>query len=429
VSLAIAVAGVSKRFLINHATSGRRSEYRTLRESLTGAVRRTWNNLRQGAALGAVEEFWALHDVSFDVRPGEVIGVIGRNGAGKSTLLKILTRITEPTSGRAVIRGRVGSLLEVGTGFHPELTGRENVFLNGSILGMTRQEIKRNFDTIVDFSGVEQFIDTPVKRYSSGMKVRLAFAIASHLDLEVMLVDEVLAVGDAEFQRKCLGKMDNVAHSGRTILFVSHNMAAVQTLCHRCVLLEHGRVVADDVSEQVVARYLHEVSPICASRNLEADAAKRYGTGEARFVRAELQTLDGSPLALLPMGQGLRFRLDVRLNARVDRAFMIIHFYDDKGIRIGVINSQTVDNWTLSADGAATATVECTVPSLNLMPGRYRCDCGIRQPMAEGAIDYVENAAAFEITPTDVFGTGHVPRDGTVLFMPAHWQEAARHSK
>ena len=235
------------------------------RERLCDAARRhrgrrrhrRWRGSTAGArGAGATEDFWALRDVSFEVAPGEVVGIIGRNGAGKSTLLKILSRITEPTTGRVTLDGRVASLLEVGTGFHPELTGRENIFLNGAILGMTRAEIRRKFDEIVAFAEVERFLDTPVKRYSSGMYVRLAFAVAAHLEPEILVVDEVLAVGDAEFQKKCLGKMHEVSRGGRTVLFVSHNMAAVQALCSRAIWLERGEVAASGPASAVVAQYL-----------------------------------------------------------------------------------------------------------------------------------------------------------------------------
>ncbi len=246
---AIVAENLSKSYRVLHEQM--RGGYRTLRESLTAAAAKPINRLR--SAFGSrnssharsSEEFWALNDVSFDVQPGEVVGIIGRNGAGKSTLLKILSRITKPTRGRAVLSGRVGSLLEVGTGFHPELTGRENIFMNGSILGMSRREIQRKFDEIVDFSGVERFLDTPVKRFSSGMQVRLAFAVAAHLEPEMLIVDEVLAVGDAEFQKKCLGKMEYVAQSGGTILFVSHNMSAVTRLCGTAIVLNSGASVCE----------------------------------------------------------------------------------------------------------------------------------------------------------------------------------------
>lgn len=251
----VAIENISKRYIIFH----RRGKHDGLRHALEEALRRPWRWLRgqKDSSHATREEYWALRDVSFTIGAGEVVGIIGRNGAGKSTLLKVISRITEPTSGRIRLRGRVGSLLEVGTGFHPELTGRENIFLNGAILGMSRQEIKRKFDEIVAFSGVENFIDTPVKRYSSGMYVRLAFAVAAHLEPEILLVDEVLAVGDAEFQKKCLDKMDDVGQSGRTVFFVSHNMQAVTRLCSRCILLEKGRVRLDGPSGQVASAYLN----------------------------------------------------------------------------------------------------------------------------------------------------------------------------
>jgi homopolymeric O-antigen transport system ATP-binding protein len=256
---ALAVEGLSKRYRIGELQSA----YGTLRDSLSAAARRA---LRRDHSPH-YDEIWALRDVSFDVVEGGVLGVIGRNGAGKSTLLKILTRITTPTGGRATIRGRVGSLLEVGTGFHPELTGRENVFLNGALLGMKRREIAKKYSEIVEFAGVEQFIDTPVKRYSSGMSVRLAFAVAAHLEPEILLVDEVLAVGDAEFQRRCLGRMEDMSDSGRTVLFVSHNMQAVTQLCDRAILLDRGEIVQDGPSNEVVAHYLQTGHGSGSSRN------------------------------------------------------------------------------------------------------------------------------------------------------------------
>ncbi|MDW8338922.1 MAG: ABC transporter ATP-binding protein, partial [Thermoleophilia bacterium] len=245
---AIVVEGLSKRYRIGQLSSA----YGTLRDAIGDGVRR----LARRELQPHYEEIWALRDVSFEVPEGQVLGIVGRNGAGKSTLLKILTRITTPTAGRATIRGRVGSLLEVGTGFHPELTGRENIFLNGSVLGMKQREIERKFADIVEFAGVEKFIDTPVKRYSSGMSVRLAFAVAAHLEPEILLVDEVLAVGDAEFQRRCLGRMEDLSTTGRTVLFVSHNMQALTQLCDRALWLDRGEVVLDGPSAEVVARYL-----------------------------------------------------------------------------------------------------------------------------------------------------------------------------
>ncbi|MBI1257804.1 MAG: ATP-binding cassette domain-containing protein [Chloroflexi bacterium] len=250
--IAIRAENLSKSYKIAHSTG--RSSYRTLQEELIGLVKRPFN---RNAAESRRETFWALKDISFEVKHGEVLGIIGRNGAGKSTLLKILSRITKPTSGRADIYGRVGSLLEVGTGFHPELTGRENIYLNGAVLGMTRRDIQKHFDEIVAFAEVEQFLDTPVKRYSSGMYMRLAFAVAAHLEPEVLVVDEVLAVGDAKFQEKCLGKMSDVAKSGRTVLFVSHNMGAIIALCRRGIVLENGTIAFSGEISRAVAHYLN----------------------------------------------------------------------------------------------------------------------------------------------------------------------------
>jgi lipopolysaccharide transport system ATP-binding protein len=281
--IAIRVSNLGKEYRIG----GRQESYRTLRDTLadalTSPVRRLGRLLRgqSGGAADLDQPFWALDDVSFEVGRGEVVGIIGRNGAGKSTLLKILSRITEPTTGRVQIYGRVGSLLEVGTGFHAELTGRDNIYLNGAILGMRRAEIERKFDAIVDFAEVAQFIDTPVKHYSSGMYLRLAFAVAAHLEPEILIVDEVLAVGDLAFQKKCLGKMGEVAKQGRTVLFVSHDMTAINTLCQRAILLDQGRVAMSGPTRDVVAHYLER------SRPAERSATRRAGTGdEIRLLRA-----------------------------------------------------------------------------------------------------------------------------------------------
>jgi lipopolysaccharide transport system ATP-binding protein len=299
---AITAEGISKRYRIGELQSA----YGTLRDSLAAAGRRA---LRRDHRPH-YEEIWALRDISFEVAEGEVLGVIGRNGAGKSTLLKILTRITTPTEGRATIRGRVGSLLEVGTGFHPELTGRENVFLNGSVLGMKRREIVRKFPEIVEFAGVEQFIDTPVKRYSSGMSVRLAFAVAAHLEPEVLLVDEVLAVGDAEFQQRCLGRMEDLSESGRTVLFVSHNMQTIARLCDRTILLDKGSIVRDGSSAEVVAHYLQSQLGGAASRSALRDAAE----GDDLVELLRVRVLQGEEVAAAvdvrePVGIEIDFRV------------------------------------------------------------------------------------------------------------------------
>jgi lipopolysaccharide transport system ATP-binding protein len=300
-AVAIAVEGLSKRYRIGELQAA----YGTLRESMTHVAKRlTGQEHRRG-----YEEIWALRDVSFGLEEGNALGVIGRNGAGKSTLLKVLTRITNPTDGRAEIRGRVGSLLEVGTGFHPELTGRENVYLNGAILGMKRREIRAKLPEIAEFSGVEKFLDTPVKRYSSGMHVRLAFSVAAHFEPEIMLVDEVLSVGDAEFQARCLGRMEDIGATGRTVVFVSHNLQAVAQLCDRAILLDEGRIVRDGPSSEVVAHYLHTATGTSASQTwMEEDAPgdDLVRLRSVRVVRADGETADFADVRE-PVGVELAF--------------------------------------------------------------------------------------------------------------------------
>jgi lipopolysaccharide transport system ATP-binding protein len=301
-AVAIQVTGLSKRYRIGEMQAA----YGTLRESLSHTVKKLTGQER----LHGHEEIWALRDLSFDVARGEVLGIIGRNGAGKSTLLKVLTRITSPTAGRAEIRGRVGSLLEVGTGFHPELTGRENIYLNGAILGMKRREIRQKLPEMVAFSGVEQFIDTPVKRYSSGMYVRLAFSVAAHFEPEILLVDEVLAVGDAEFQARCLGRMEDMGATGRTVLFVSHQMQAVSQLCDRALLLDGGQIVRDGPSEEIVAHYLQTSAGAGASRSWP-DLDDAPGDDVVRLRSVRIVGMDGSTADFIdvrqPVGIELRF--------------------------------------------------------------------------------------------------------------------------
>src|SRR6516164_7606219 len=288
----ITVENLSKKYLVGHQSGNQsRSNYTAFRDVIGRQIRNVARKTvdvvrgRQVVQGDEVEEFWALKDVSFEVKQGEVLGIIGRNGAGKSTLLKILSRITEPTRGRVTLRGRVASLLEVGTGFHPELTGRENIYLNGAILGMSRGEIRGKFDEIVAFAEVEKFLDTPVKRYSSGMYVRLAFAVAAHLEPDIMIVDEVLAVGDAQFQSKCLGKMQDVSHDGRTVLIVSHNMTMVRSLCSRAMVLFAGSIAYDGTVDEGIQRYLSKRTETAANHRL-GERTDRHGSGQLKFTDA-----------------------------------------------------------------------------------------------------------------------------------------------
>ncbi len=350
-------------------------------------------------------EFWALRDVSFDVQPGEVIGIIGRNGAGKSTLLKLLTRITEPTSGEIVLDGRVASLLEVGTGFHPELTGRENIYMNGTILGMKKREIDGKFDEIVSFSEIEKFIDTPVKRYSSGMYVRLAFAVAAHLEPEILLVDEVLAVGDAAFQKKCVGKMGDVARQGRTVLFVSHNMAAVENLCGRAIWLEGGQVRMAGETGDVVEKYLGEsqAAARCATLRERRD---RQGSGRARLVDFYILDEEGRRQNRLRSGDTYRFRLVCELGAGenvLPNVSAGISLFDARGEIIWLVNSHFTHETQRLAPGLTE--LECRVPDFNVAEGTYWAGLALGIGTTE-VIDFVANAVEIAVEGGDYFGTG-----------------------
>jgi lipopolysaccharide transport system ATP-binding protein len=360
-----------------------------LRDRIVDGVRQIARRVGASTPEDDPRTLWALREVSFEVKRGEVVGIVGGNGAGKSTLLKVLSRITSPTEGRAVIRGRVGSLLEVGTGFHPDLTGRENVFLNGAILGMTRRDIARNFDAIVAFAEVDAFVDTPVRHYSSGMYVRLAFAVAAHLEPEILIVDEVLAVGDARFQKKCLGKMDEVARGGRTVLFVSHNMAAVQRLCTRAVLLVSGRLHADAAPSEVVSRYL------AGEHRARYGAASR--TGRPQVLEAELVGRDGQPMEHPVITEALSVRMRVLLPER------------SPGLRcgIGLLSADAFPIFTSNLDDAGQAlpadageyTVTATVPANTLLAGDYHVATCLWNPL--DVIDLQEPAFSFSVETGD----------------------------
>jgi lipopolysaccharide transport system ATP-binding protein len=365
-AVAIRAENLAKRYAI-----GRPHEaYGTLRDALSSAASEMYASLRGKSKRQPRPEIWALRGVSVDARPGEVLGVIGANGSGKTTLLKILSRVTRPSEGRAWIHGRVGSLLEVGTGFHPELTGRENVFLNGAILGMRKVEIERRFDEIVAFAEIDEFLDTPVKRYSTGMFMRLAFSVAAHLEPEILLVDEVLAVGDAAFQRRSLGEMGNVARQGRTIVFVSHNMAAVQTLCHRVIWLDRGRIVAEGAPRDVLSRYL-QTSSVAATERLWDDPSSAPGNDHIRMRRVRVLPVDGAPTD--PITIHTASTLEFEFWNLVPDAYLDVNLQLVSETGIVAFGSSPTDDprWEARPFVAGLYATRCEVPANLLMPGRY----------------------------------------------------------
>ncbi len=396
---AIVVENLSKRYLIGHRFATRRQyKYTALRDVIGREIRNFARKAadvlrgRQVVQGDEVEEFWALRDVSFDVKRGDVLGIIGRNGAGKSTLLKVLSRITEPTEGRVLLRGRVASLLEVGTGFHPELTGRENIFLNGAILGMMQREIRRKFDEIVAFAEIENFLDTPVKHYSSGMYVRLAFAVAAHLEPEILVVDEVLAVGDTEFQKKCLGKMDEISRrEGRTVLFVSHNMEAVLKFCTRGILIDSGRVRTIGDVKAVVHLYLSNQSASRRIIDLSSITRPEQLPGRARFAKASPS--DATLSWSIPFGQQLSVDLSVLAQSDFSPAELFIGIISARGFEVASwCNSCSAQNLQLHS---GINTFRIGFQNLRLLPGRYSLGVALR--CNRGFEDYVPEAVLFEI--------------------------------
>ena len=409
---AVVVRGLTKRYAL-----GRRESYPTLRDALsrraTGSMRRLTDWMgKHGRRTDP--HIWALQGVDLEVQEGEVFGIIGHNGSGKSTLLKILSGITEPTSGYADTWGRVGSLLEVGTGFHMELTGRENIALNGALLGMRRSEIMRKFDEIVAFSEVEAFLDTPVKRYSSGMYMRLAFAVAAHLEPDILIVDEVLAVGDVAFQKKCLGKMSTVAGAGRTVIFVSHHMAAVQSLCTQAALLDHGRVAHLGAPQEIIRRYLKTASarePI----PLEARPDRR-GDGSVRMLSVEIDSLD--PDRVIRCSSRLVVTVRYRSPRPLRYASIVVGVTTQSEVGAFVLDSETTGGLPdrLPAEGV----LRCTTAPINLTPGR----CVVALRIRKGGVDadHVMRAAEFDVESEDFFGTGKMPaRDLSTCLLRHVW--------
>lgn len=381
----IVVENLGKRYRLHHQE---RERYSTLRDTLARRAKSLFRDPRAALRTGQTDEdFWALKDVSFEIKEGEVVGIIGRNGAGKSTLLKILSRITEPTTGRVGIRGRVASLLEVGTGFHPELTGRENIFLNGAVLGMSREEIKRKFDEIVAFAEIEKFLDTPVKRYSSGMYVRLAFAVAAHLEPEILIVDEVLAVGDAEFQKKCLGKMGEVAGSGRTIFFVSHNTAAITTLTTRVVLLEKGNPIFDGPTLEGIKLYSNR-----ANQNAKQYIAKP-NRNRHQIVEISLPSLinDGIHIS----GENLTIQIITRSEEKISQGCLSVQIVNEN--LQPVLHLRAYDHQVYFGQKTGNTTFTCTVPNCSLNIGRYTITAYLSGPPGGDFYEHVESACTFNV--------------------------------
>jgi len=368
---AISVEGLSKRYLLGHQTT-RTERYTVLREVIARSAvnlgRKTIDMMRGRLIVNGdeVEEFWALKDISFNIRHGDRVGIIGRNGAGKSTLLKILSRVTEPTTGKIKIAGKVASLLEVGTGFHPELTGRENIFLNGAILGMTRADIRYKFDEIVAFAEIEKFLDTPVKRYSSGMYVRLAFAVAAHLEPEILVVDEVLAVGDAAFQKKCLGKMEQAGSEGRTVLFVSHNMAMISSLCEKAIQLENGQLVAQGSSESVILNYATAGRSSPAALDYRSSRL-RIGDEFAELIAADIRDERGQAILETEIDKAFSIRMEYRILIETDRHFVPnFHFHRADGSCAFIVSAEAKKHFPLREYAA-----ECRIPSNLMNDGLY----------------------------------------------------------
>jgi lipopolysaccharide transport system ATP-binding protein len=391
----ITIQNLGKRYNISHQGRG----YQTLRDKILSIPGRLIGKGQQR------EEFWALKDISFEIEAGDRVGIIGRNGAGKSTLLKILSRITKPTSGRAVINGRVASLLEVGTGFHPELTGRENIFMNGALLGMTRSEIKRKFDEIVDFAEVEKFIDTPVKRYSSGMYVRLAFAVAAHLEPEILIIDEVLAVGDAQFQKKCLGKMEDVSKGqGRTVLFVSHSMAAIQQLCTKGIILRKGTVGYSGIASDAVNRYIGENelnSNLVSDGYIDLESLREKNIGTSLFKKMRILNANGNYSDKFKLKESMVIEVELENHGLSNIDYGIV-LKNGIGQRITSFATWMYRDQTVKI--AKKIIVE--IPSIQMVAGTYYIRLAAARHSCGEMIDVIDNAAVFIVESVDIFSSG-----------------------
>ncbi len=411
-SVAISVDKLSKQYQI-----GRARQNTTLRESLISLA--TMSFLRDPPQE---ETIWALRDVSFSIERGETVGIIGRNGAGKSTLLKILSKITYPTSGKTTINGRVAALLEVGTGFHQELTGRENIYMNGSILGMRKKEVDRKIGAIVEFSGIEKFLDTPIKRYSSGMRLRLGFAVAAHLDPDILIVDEVLAVGDAAFQKKCLNTMENLRERARTVLFVSHNLAAVENLCRRCVWIDAGRVRMDGESRRVIEAYMHNMVGQTDSPDLH-NLENRRGNGKVRFTAVDFLSKEGTGQKIVRAGDPVVIRFRYLASEPVQYPSIGFRMYTDMGTLVTDTSTwhHGIDIPVLDGEGYIDLEIDC----LNLLPSKYTISLWITDDSGIVVYDNVEQGITLEVETANIYRSGKdIDSRSGIVFFPQKWNLA-----
>jgi lipopolysaccharide transport system ATP-binding protein len=407
----IIVDDVSKEYRLGETQHGA-----MLRQAIVNAIRRPF-----GKKAIETETIWALRDVSLSVEDNEVVGLIGRNGAGKTTLLKVLSRITYPTSGSITVRGRVASLVEVGTGFHQELTGRENIYLNGSILGLRKREIDERFDKIVEFSGVSEFIDTPVKRFSTGMRLRLGFAVAAHLSPDVLLVDEVLSVGDYDFQQKCLRALDEVRDASRTVVFVSHNLEAVEQLCPRSVWIDHGKVRMDGPSREVIGAYLSSVADSSASSHRFDDDVNRTGSGEVRFRGLEFLRENRQPADSVRSGDRLVVRLHYDVNAEIRSPYFGVRLYTDLGTLVADVNTWQT-GYEIPVLSVGEGYLDLDIEKLNLMPGSYFVSLWSQRLGEYTVFDLLEHCAVLDVSPSNYYGSGRgLDRRYGLVFFPCSW--------